>query len=354
MERRRFEALDGMRGVAALTVLIYHCDGYLGGPPLFRGGFLSVDLFFVLSGFVIALSYERRLRDGQSLFRFLQARASRLLPVHFWTMGILTFVAFTAYAAGDTRAGIGAMAISAMALMNAFFIPASEGGASPTAFPINQSLWSLWDEWVINIVYAAAMFGMRIRAIATAGVISASFAILFAWQFGGWNYGDRLFALAPSLFRALAGFAAGVLIYRAYEIGWLEKLPRAKAWSVYAAWLLICANPWTDRSLTYEIVAALVLAPSAVALLVRAERPVGACFRWLGAISYPLYASHLAVLMIIGIAGRHAGLEPNALFAFPAVVFALMLAHLVRRLGEIRFAPAIARLATRKAPATPA
>ena len=217
-----------MRGVAALTVLIYHCDGYIDGPPLFRGGFLSVDLFFVLSGFVIALSYERRLRDGLPLFGFLRARGRRLLPVHFWTTGILTLVAFTAYAAGDTRAGIDVMAIFAMALMNAFFIPAPEGGANPAAFPINLSLWSLWDEWVINIVYAAAMFGMRMRTIAAAGVIAAVFAILFAWQFGGWNYGDRLVALGPSLFRALGGFGTGVLIYRAYERGWLEKLPRVR------------------------------------------------------------------------------------------------------------------------------
>ena len=77
-------------------------------------------------------------------------------------------------------------------------------------------------------------------------------------------------------------------------------------------------------------------------------------FRWLGAVSYPLYASHLAVLMMIGLAARHAGLGPNAMLAVPAVAFALMLAQFVRLLSEIRFASVIARFAARKALATTA
>ncbi len=71
---QRFLGLDGLRGICAITVLMFHAVGIFRNGVLFAHGFLSVDVFFVLSGFVIALTYERRLLT-MGLNAFLRARA---------------------------------------------------------------------------------------------------------------------------------------------------------------------------------------------------------------------------------------------------------------------------------------
>ncbi len=77
------KALDGARGIAALAVMLYHVGSAAGGGTWLPGAFLAVDLFFLLSGFVVARSYERRLRTGAMTLRaFVWARAVRLYPLY--------------------------------------------------------------------------------------------------------------------------------------------------------------------------------------------------------------------------------------------------------------------------------
>src|SRR5258708_32734760 len=80
----RFQALDGWRGIAALWVALYHSPfyGHLYGVPLVRNAYLFVDLFFVLSGFVISHAYADRLGDGKAVLVFLIRRFGRLWPLH--------------------------------------------------------------------------------------------------------------------------------------------------------------------------------------------------------------------------------------------------------------------------------
>lgn len=65
-----------MRGIAALAILLFHC-GLVAGVELLPAAFLSVDVFFVLSGFVLGHSYEPRLRADLSIYDFLRFRARR-------------------------------------------------------------------------------------------------------------------------------------------------------------------------------------------------------------------------------------------------------------------------------------
>ncbi|HKB95401.1 MAG TPA: acyltransferase family protein, partial [Rhizomicrobium sp.] len=67
MSGQRFASLDGLRGVCALTVLLFHADDLFHRGPIFQHGYLAVDMFFLLSGFVIALAHEDRLRAGAGL-----------------------------------------------------------------------------------------------------------------------------------------------------------------------------------------------------------------------------------------------------------------------------------------------
>src|ERR1043165_8588900 len=83
MTSKRFHSLDGLRGVCALSVVLFHAADLFHYGPLMPHGFLAVDMFFILSGFVIAFRYEDALNRGLHLRAFLEARGRRLLPVYW-------------------------------------------------------------------------------------------------------------------------------------------------------------------------------------------------------------------------------------------------------------------------------
>ena len=84
-DAHRFEVLDSLRGVCALSVALFHLmsSGYLVNNEFTKGSWLFVDFFFVLSGFVIAASYQERLERGYSVWRFMALRLGRVYPLHF-------------------------------------------------------------------------------------------------------------------------------------------------------------------------------------------------------------------------------------------------------------------------------
>src|SRR5262245_34214420 len=81
----RFVALDSCRGLAACWIALLHFEAYshLLGTPILSGAFFAVDFFFVLSGFVIAANYQRRLLEGFGAGRFILLRLGRIYPLHF-------------------------------------------------------------------------------------------------------------------------------------------------------------------------------------------------------------------------------------------------------------------------------
>src|SRR5882757_8389119 len=81
---KRYEALDGLRGLAALAVVLYHVrwDNHLTGIASIRHGFLFVDLCFMLSGFVLSAAYSESLTDTRAFIEFITLRFFRLYPVH--------------------------------------------------------------------------------------------------------------------------------------------------------------------------------------------------------------------------------------------------------------------------------
>src|ERR1700730_11351644 len=93
MAAKRFLGLDGLRGVCALTVLFYHCADFFHKGPIFLHGYLAVDMFFILSGFVISLTYEERLKGGAPARDFLLNRARSLFPT-YWIGAILNIALF--------------------------------------------------------------------------------------------------------------------------------------------------------------------------------------------------------------------------------------------------------------------
>ena len=94
MQDRRYVALDGLRGAAALLIVLYHVrwTSHLSGSLFVKNSYLAVDLFFILSGFVISWAYRERVKSPSDAARFLIVRLFRVYPLHLATL--LALVAF--------------------------------------------------------------------------------------------------------------------------------------------------------------------------------------------------------------------------------------------------------------------
>ena len=337
-----------MRGVCALIIVLLHCDAaVLGTNSLFRHGWLSVDIFFVMSGFVIATAYEDRLRAIDGFGTFMRARATRLLPVQIigTLAGALSCLAL--YWCGHRIVpGLSSGALCVALVYGLILIPIS---LSPVArifspwqwgFPINPPLWSLHAEWAVNIIYGRFLFAARTSVLATIYGCLAIYLLHHLLQ--GRQEWDMTFPyeIVPNLARAAIGFLAGVIIFRTNNAGLLRRLPPVRPETVYACWLLVCAVPLVHPMPIFEAAAALVLAPLAIMLLIGNQGRLRKPYLALGALSYPLYASHFAIvnislIWIVPGGGRH-----NFLYLPPMLLAAFALAWAVDRIAQSLSMPA--------------
>jgi peptidoglycan/LPS O-acetylase OafA/YrhL len=140
------------------------------------------------------------------------------------------------------------------------------------------------------------------------------------------------------------------MIFRANKAGLLRRLPQIQPETIYACWLLICAVPLVHPMPIFEAVAALVLAPLAIVLLIGNQRGLRKPYLALGALSYPLYASHFAIVNIALIWVVPGGDRPSFLYLFPMVLAALALAWAVDRVAQLVPLPA-RKMTVQKMPA---
>jgi peptidoglycan/LPS O-acetylase OafA/YrhL len=335
MGEKRYQALDGMRGLCALFVALLHFDTAIQNGHILNHAWLSVDIFFVLSGFVISNAYEEKLRAGFGSGAFLWARFKRLTPTEWLgtLMGLFSVLAL--YWSGK-MASIPDMSIGAILIAALFAFILLPISISPVArtfgftaenFPINPPLWSLQGEWLINIAYAKILYLRRVPSLLLLYYGPAIYLVAYSFN-GIWE------GLLPGLCRAATGFIAGIVIYRCHRRGMLQKLPVIGPGVIYAAWFFICAIPATGPMPAFQTVSGLLVAPLLISLLIRSERPMPRPLLWLGAMSYPLYASHLAVVNLAILLFPDS--QPrNVLWLIPMVAAALLLAAGIDRIAKM-------------------
>lgn len=219
---REIGALTGLRGIAALWVFAYHAaywaDG-LGQPArltlkvLSSGGYLGVDVFFVLSGFVLALNYgSARVHASWSTYaKFLWKRIARIWPVHVVALAFMVCV-LGAMASLQLRPALSidvtaAALLQSVALVQAWTIPIERIWNSPA--------WSLSAEWAAYLAFPfiAALTARILSAIRVIGCILGLYAILYlvADSTGLWSLGLGMPRIA-------VGFTAGVLLFRLHSM----------------------------------------------------------------------------------------------------------------------------------------
>ena len=297
MTARRFYGLDGLRGVCALGIALFHADDLFHKGPILHHAYLAVDMFFLLSGFVIALSWEERLAGSAGFYRFLDARARRLLPVFLLGAAIDLAIFFWMAQAGHYPGYDWVVIWIVVPLTTLLMLPATltpDGSYSPAMLNVT---WSLLVEWIVNIGYAAGLFRLRIRGLAVLA-FSCWIAMAVAGYFTGrgWCIGFVYFELG--VLRGIAGFAAGVVIYRLHARGAFARLPAVSPELLLTLWVCIAAVPTVTATPTFDWIAVMFLSPPLMILLLRAEHRAPRWFGKLGELSYPLYVIHPGIILL--------------------------------------------------------
>ena len=287
--RKHLASLDGLRGVAALAVAAKHFQNLSGFHLHVQQAAMAVDLFFVLSGYVIARAYEQRLTGELSVSRYMIMRVQRLYPAIFGAL-VLALLLRLAF-----HGPIVPQMAMQFVLLPVILGPALFGGE---LFPLDGPQWSLFWELIVNGVHASVFRWLTIPRIVAILVISAIGLLAACAQWGwldvGWTR-RTLWCAAP---RATYGFFMGVLIYRLNQRGW--SAPKVPYLAIVGA-LALCMVRWSSDPNVFwisDLALTLVVLPGLVALATASEVPALLVRPaiWLGAISYPLYAVHVPLL----------------------------------------------------------
>lgn len=317
--KTHYALLDGLRGVAALFVVWYHVfegfgfaqsvngvdDGLI---TSFNHGYLAVDFFFILSGFVIGYAYDDRWAKGFTLGQFAKRRLIRLHPmvVAGAVIGFITFCLQGAVKWDGTHVATSAIMLALLCTM--FLIPAVPGTAPEVRgngemYPLNGPSWSLFFEYIGNIIYALLLRRLPTKVL---GALVAVLGATLLWfnacnvsglgMFGvGWTLDAMNFW--GGMLRMMFPYAMGMFLARIFH----PVKVRGAFWLCSAVLLALFAVPYLP-SMTpvcangvFESMCIIVIFPVLVWLAASGQttdaKSTTIC-TFLGNISFPLYIVH--------------------------------------------------------------
>lgn len=317
-----FEILDGLRGIAAMIVVTFHIfEIHSGGPALqiINHGYLAVDFFFALSGFVIGYAYDSRWTEEMTTWKFFKTRIIRLQPMMI--LGVTLGALFYYFG----MANIESTTVSTLLiiwLLSCLLLPVTKSmdiRGWNEGYALDGPQWSLAFEYIANLLYAVLIRRFSITLLALF-VIAASFLSIdlslnldiFGFlnerinerytMIGGWSLDPTQIYIGFS--RLLYPFFAGLLIYR---LGW--RIKTQGAFWICSVMITIClmmprvgigAYDWTNG--LYEAFCVLLIFPFILMIGAGAfeigNKSTRIC-QWLGRISYPLYITHYPLIYIL-------------------------------------------------------
>lgn len=317
---QKLDGLEALRGVAALVVLLHHGFGWIALPQnfntlllggVFREGNLGVNIFFVLSGFVITWSNPKDGRSARDILIYVLRRITRIYPM-YWVACLAVLPVYAKFAAGNTGA------VSAERIVHDVLL------FPYVNTPMLPGAWTLVFEMLFYMLFVPMLISRRAGLILWAAVTAAIgvVGVLNITPANAWV--ARL--TSPYVLEFLAGMLV-CLIIRRHPVS-----PRAAAGLVWAGTLLmlafvagefLVADDWAPANLHYAFCGALM-----VAGLVSLPAPAGGqhsrifrVLQFLGRYSFSIYLFHIPVQQImVRMSVRILGSEPG----LPIVILVLL------------------------------
>jgi peptidoglycan/LPS O-acetylase OafA/YrhL len=285
-------ALDGLRALAALWVVAFHATAFTGvAPPVIRHGYLGVDLFFILSGFVLAHVYAPVFaRDGLSFYaRYLCRRVARLWPV--W-LAVLALFALKAEIGHRSGLGGGGLRLADDPGLWSLYALLMQSWGWADAERVNPPGWSLSYEWAASLLLPVALVAAgRLRSAALCVALALASLAAHAVYTHAYGLPSLHTAAAHGGARVAAEFLAGVLLWRAWRQAGdtppsMEPLAAGCAALAVALMMAFAAVLWLDHVLVALFAGVVGAAASGRGWL--SSRPL----RAVGEASYALYVAH--------------------------------------------------------------
>ncbi len=313
----RYELLDGLRGVAAFLVIWFHFgEGFATSAvdQMLNHGYLAVDFFFVLSGFVLGYAYDSRWKNGGMTTRsFMLRRLIRLHPMVVLSVavGAIAYLIQGSMKWDGSPVALGNVILALF--LGLFLIPTFPGTASDVRgnnemFPLNGPSWSLFFEYIGSILYAIWLHRLSKSALksvvllsaaglATLTLINASGAYNMCF---GWSAAEL--GMLGGFMRLSFSFSAGLMISRTFK----PVKIRGAFWLCAALLAAAMSCPYIGSepniyNAIYDLICTLLLFPAIVYL--------GACgnttdsfstatCNFVGRLSYPIYIIHYPVMYL--------------------------------------------------------
>ncbi len=334
-QTHQFHLLDGLRGVAACVVLWFHLS-----LPGFRHGYLAVDFFFMLSGFVIAFAYQKKLDEGFGFWDFMAVRVARLYPLYLLglVLGAFWFVphAMSGSIGMTLRQAAAEFGLGLLVLPSP---PALQTGDS-SMFPFNIALWSLFFEVSANAAHALFLRRRATRTLLAIVVIAAAALVWQARHAGSVDLGTQTKDAVAGLTRVVFGYVTGMLLLRAWKGGVARvHLPDSVPAGALLAGVLLAvmdAPRWGwayDVAVLFAVLPCLLLASAYTDV---SPRWVDLC-AFLGTTSYAMYVLHPPVMLFANTMARRVHLRaPLEVLQVSTAVFVVLAAWLADRFYDAR------------------
>lgn len=313
--KKHYEVLDGLRGVAAVIVVIFHIfEPFSGGDhhkQIVNHGYLAVDFFFVLSGFVIGYAYDDRW-GKMSLGAFFKRRLIRLHPMIIIGM-IIGAICFYFSASPTVFPQISNYPV--WKLLFVMFVgftliplpPSMDVRGWGEMHPLNAPAWSLFFEYIGNVLYALFIRKFSTKLLALLGFFTGCATIHLALTnpqgdvIGGWSLEPT--NLRIGITRFLYPFLAGILLSRICKP---VRIKHAFLWSsliitILLAFPRIGGNEHLWINGLYDALVIVFLFPLVVYIGASGEvngKRTSVISKFFGDISYPLYITHYPIIYI--------------------------------------------------------
>jgi peptidoglycan/LPS O-acetylase OafA/YrhL len=312
--KNHYPILDGLRGVASVLVIIFHVlETFTGGNKfiqIINHGYLAVDFFFLLSGFVVAYAYDDRW-GKMTQWDFYKRRLVRLQPMVI--MGSLIGAALFYFQISPAFPNIAQTSVWQMLLVmviGATLIPvplSMDIRGWQEMHPLNGPAWSLFFEYIANILYALIVRRFSKLLLSVFVTLAALMLIQYLVTskngdlIGGWSLNSE--QLYIGFTRLLFPFFGGVLLCR---VGKLIHIKNAFWWSSLLIIIMLSIPRIGDEHHVwmngiYESVCLILVFPLIVSIGAGGElhnmRSEKIC-NFLGEISYPLYITHYPLIYL--------------------------------------------------------